>query len=167
MHSAQLRLNEGSALHDSGSSTLCILTRFYPLLRCIDDRPLSRDPFTDVRWAVPEFCPVQFAERQESYCPSVHEKDVLKIDGHHASFLFEQAPEEIHILPCNLSADVQDQKTRSDNNPIDSAGHSRVTFEVLSLAVLETGLRSTGRFLTHIRRQHLPFPAALAANVIA
>jgi hypothetical protein len=65
--------------------------------------------------AVPEFCPVQFAERQESYCPSVHEKDVLEIDGHHASFLFEQAPEEIHILPCNLSADAQDHKILSDS----------------------------------------------------
>src|SRR5271169_6687642 len=126
-----------SALHDSRSSTLCILARFYPLLRRIDDRPLSRDPFTDIRRTVPEFCAVQFAERQESYGLSVHEKDVLKIDGRHASFLFEQAPNEINILPGNLSADVQDQKTRSDNNPIDSAGHSRVTFEVRFLSVLK------------------------------
>jgi hypothetical protein len=86
--------------------------------------------------------PFKFAERQESYGPSVDEKHVLKIDGHHASFLFEQAPEEIHVLPGNLSADVQDQKTCSANNPIDSAGHSRVTFEVLFFAVLRPGLRA-------------------------
>jgi len=148
--SAELCPNEDSALHDCESSTLCILARCYPLFRSIDDRPLSRDPLTDVRRAALEFCPVQFAERQESYGPSVHEKDVLKIDGHHASFLFEQAPEEIHILPANVSADVEDQKTRSDNSPIDSAGHNRVTFEVLFLAVLKPGLRSTGLCRTHI-----------------
>jgi hypothetical protein len=47
---------------------------------------------------------------------------------------------------------VQDQKTLSSNNPIDSAGHSWDTSEVLFLVVLS---------------KHLPFPAALAANVIA
>jgi hypothetical protein len=50
-----LRSNEGSSLYDSESGTLCILARFYPLLRRIDDRPLSRDPFTDIRWTISKF----------------------------------------------------------------------------------------------------------------
>src|SRR5271169_266275 len=77
--SAQLRPNEGSALHDSESSTLCILARFYSLLPRNDDRSFSSDPFTDIRWAVPQFCSVQFAKRQESYGLAIHEKHVPKI----------------------------------------------------------------------------------------
>lgn len=105
----------GTPLPNSGSSTFGILAHFYPLLRHIDNRRRSRDPFTDTRWAVPEFCAVQFAKCQESYGVSVDKKNVLKIDGHYASFLFEQSPKEIHILLGNLSADMQDQKTRRDS----------------------------------------------------
>lgn len=129
-------------LHESESSTFTSLfARLYSLLRRTDDRLFSRDPFTDIRRAVPEFCSVQFAQRQEFYGLSIDKKNVFKIDSRYASFLFEQAPKEINILPCNLSADVQGQKTRSDDNPIDSAGHSRVTFEVLFLAFLKLGLQ--------------------------
>ena len=36
---------------------------------------------TDVRWAVPEFCSIRFAERQEFYGLAVHEDNVLGIDA--------------------------------------------------------------------------------------
>jgi hypothetical protein len=41
--------------------------------------------------AVSEFVSVRFADRQEFYGLAVHEKDILKIDGHTAPFLFQQA----------------------------------------------------------------------------
>src|SRR6478752_5073698 len=68
-------------------------------------RPLSRDPFTNVRRAVSEFGSVRFAECQEFYGIPVHEEDVLEIDGHSGSFLFQQGAKHIHIVRCNPAAD--------------------------------------------------------------
>src|ERR1700752_502634 len=80
------------------------------LLRRIRVDPLSRYPLTDIGRAVSEFGSVRFADRQEFYGLAVHEKDVFEIDGHCAPSLIQQATKEVHILPCNPSADEQDHK---------------------------------------------------------
>ena len=55
-------------------------------------RPLSCDPFPDIRRAVSEFGSIQFTQAQEFHGLAVHEKDLRQIDGHCAPLLFQQRP---------------------------------------------------------------------------
>jgi hypothetical protein len=53
----------------------------------------------------------------------VHEKYVLKIDGHCLSFLFQDGPKRIHMLACDLPAYAQDDELFSSNSSVDSTSH--------------------------------------------
>ena len=87
--------------------------------------------FADIGRAISEFNCVRFTARHELHGLAVREKDVLEIDSHCTLFMVQQVPKQIHILSCDRSADVQDDKILSDNQAVDSAGHSRFTFELL------------------------------------
>lgn len=50
--------------------------------------PLSRDPFTDIGWTIPELRSVGLAESKEFYGFSVDKKNVFEVDGEAARFLF-------------------------------------------------------------------------------
>src|SRR6266705_149421 len=93
-------------------------------------RPLSCDPFPDVRRAVSELRSIRFTHAQEFDGLAVHEKDTLEIEDHRARLLFQQGPEHVHVIPCDPATDAQDRKILSDNKPVDSAAHSRVTVEL-------------------------------------
>ena len=94
-------------------------------------RPFSRDPVTDVGWAISEFGSRRFEAGQESYNLAVHKKDVLEIDGHSTPFLFQTEPQRIQILLPDSSANAKDDVILFNDKALDSAGHSRYTFQSL------------------------------------
>jgi hypothetical protein len=86
-------------------------------------RPLSRDPFTDIGWAIPEFRSVVLAESKEFHSFSVDKKNVLEIDDEAVRFLFQYAPKHVHMFSCNPAAYEQHHEVVSANHSVDSAAH--------------------------------------------
>jgi hypothetical protein len=68
-------------------------------------RRLSRDPFTNVGWTIPEFRSMGLAASQEFHGISVDENNVFKIDDEAAGLLFQYAPKRIDMFPGDLAAD--------------------------------------------------------------
>jgi hypothetical protein len=89
-------------------------------------RPLPCHPFTDVGRTIPEFRSVCLTESKEFHGFSVGKKNILKIDGEAARFLFQYAPKHVDMFPCNAAADEQHQETFRANDSIDSAAHSQL-----------------------------------------
>src|SRR5260370_12652686 len=86
-------------------------------------RPLSRSPFTDIGWTIPEFRSVGLAESKEFHSFSVDKKNVLEIDDEAVRFLFQYAPKHVDMFSCNPAAYQQHHETFSANDSIDSAAH--------------------------------------------
>ena len=86
-------------------------------------RPLSRDPFTDIGWTIPEFRSVGLAESEEFHSFSVDKKNVFEIDGEAARFLFRYAPKYVDMFSCSPAAYEQHHEIFSGNDSIDSAAH--------------------------------------------
>ena len=104
-------------------------------------RPLSRDPFTDIRRRIPEFRSVGLAESKEVHSFSVDKKNVFEIDGEAARFLFQYAPKYVDMFSCNPAAYEQHHEIFSANDSIDSAAHFALsvnTFHSLYRSGLQT-----------------------------
>jgi hypothetical protein len=86
-------------------------------------RSLSRDPFTDIGRAIPEFSSVSLAESEEFHGFSVDKKNVFEIDGEAVRFLFQYAPKHVDMYPCNPATYEQHHKTFGANDSINSAAH--------------------------------------------
>src|ERR1700730_1574808 len=99
--------------------------RSMPLVRsaCRRFRLLSRDPFTDIGWTIPEFRSVGLAESKEFHSFSVDKKNVLEIDDEAARFLFQYAPKYVDMFSCDPAAYEQHHETFSANDSVDSAAH--------------------------------------------
>jgi hypothetical protein len=97
--------------------------------------PLSRDPFTDVGRTIPEFRSVGLTESKEFHAFSVGKKDVLKIDGEAARFLFQYAPKHVDMFPCNPAAHEQHHEIVIANESVDPAAHCRLRFTASTLLV--------------------------------
>ena len=86
-------------------------------------RLLARDPFTNVGGSVSELETTDFAERQEFYRFSVHEKYFFEIYSYFFVFLLQRSPHGVNVLSRNFPAYVQDHEMVFTNNSIDSASH--------------------------------------------
>src|SRR5580700_9255982 len=86
-------------------------------------RPLSRDPFTNVRRTIPKFRSAALSESKEFHGFSVDKKNVLEIDGQAPRFLFQFASKHVHMFSCNTAAYQQHHETFRANHSIDSAAH--------------------------------------------
>ena len=86
-------------------------------------RPLSRDPFTDIRRTIPEFRSVGLAERKEFHGFSVDKKNVFEIDREAPRFLFQYPPKHVDMFSCNPAAYEQHREIFSAYDSIDSAAH--------------------------------------------
>src|SRR3984893_19026171 len=94
--------------------------RSMPLVRsaCRRFRLLSRDPFTDIGWTIPEFSSGGLAESKEFHGISVDKKNVFEIDGEAARFLFQYAPKYVDMFACNPAAYEQHHEIFSANYSI-------------------------------------------------
>ena len=90
-------------------------------------RPLSVNPFADVRRTVREFDATTFAEYQETDRCTVDHSDLLEIDGDDFPFLIDRGTKDIHVVPCNPPADAQDHKILFNQKSVDSADHGSLT----------------------------------------
>src|ERR1700738_2684205 len=85
--------------------------------------PLSRHPFTDIGWTIPEFRSVGLAESKEFHSCAVDKKNVLEIDDEAARFLFQYALKHVDMFSCNPAAYEQHHEVFSANHSVDSAPH--------------------------------------------
>jgi hypothetical protein len=90
-------------------------------------RPLSVNPFADVRRTVREFDATTFAEYQETDRCTVDHSDLLEIDGDDFPFLIDRGTKDVHIVASDLPADAQDHKSPFTHESVDSAGHGGLT----------------------------------------
>jgi len=86
-------------------------------------RSLSRDPFTNVRRTIPEFRSFALYEGKELHRFSIHEENVLEIDGEAPRFLFQFASKHVHMFPCNPAAYEQHHAIVIANDSVNSAAH--------------------------------------------
>src|SRR4029450_3768527 len=90
-------------------------------------RPLSVNPFADVRRTVREFDATTFAEYQETDRCTVDHSDRLEMDGDELLFLLDRGTKDVHIVPSDLPTDAQGHKSPFTHESVDSAGHGGLT----------------------------------------
>jgi hypothetical protein len=85
-------------------------------------RPLSRNPFANILWAIPELGSVVLGERKKLHSITVDNRHVLEINSECARFLSQHIPEGFHMFPGKLPTYEQHDKTTSADS-VDSETH--------------------------------------------
>ena len=112
-----------------GSGILGLPTLFHHF------RPLSRDPFANIRRAVSEYSSVELSLSKEFHSLSVDQIDVLKIDRNRTRLGLYFIANCVHILFCNPAANAQHHVVAADNS-VDSAAHVETSDEALAVLII-------------------------------
>jgi len=99
-------------------------------------RSLSRDPFADIRRAVPEFSSVELSSSEEFHSLAVDQIDVLEIDSNRTRIILDYVAKCVHILFCNPAAYAQHHDVVAADNPVDSAAHIEIADEAFAFLLI-------------------------------
>src|ERR1700752_3685891 len=119
--------------------------------------PLSGDPLAYVGRAVSEFDSIGFAVGKKHYSLSIHQENLLEVEGDAALLPSDQFSQRIDVLSVNPAAHAQHSKVFSNYNPFDSATHCAALDLEPCLSSLRARSRNSGLTANSRTANHNPF----------